>query len=253
MGRYKNSKQNEFKTSTIPVIMQEPFGDSKHPPFNFAMRPDFGGTGFSFVKEITRDRITYIISNESSHVLLTIPDHKDFLHISVENIGGRRFIEAYYNHLGELTSANLWLRGYCDQEDFLEKANPSDKLMTTYSKLSESKTEIMFEVDISQHNLGLYLCTEDSGSDNIEAITGADREMNSELTFINFHPDEEGEIEPVTFCESVEDNILIFGFQPNEQTVVRDSISTFVNPEKLFGLATPGDVQKFINRVFLQY
>lgn len=231
--------------------MKETRGDVEHPPFNFAVRPDLGGTTISFVKEISRDRVMYQITNEYSHVKLVIPGHEDFLHIYAENLDGHRFIEAFYNHWGALTSANLWFRRYCDQDNFMEKAHPSLNLLTTYDQLSKSKTDILFEADMDQKNLGLYCCMDDSRSDNVNTISGTDHDMTPGLSLLRFVPEEDFLIEPVTFCANLEDNVLSLGFQPTEGTVARDHISTITRPDILYGKPTPKDIQNFIDSVFL--
>lgn len=233
--------------------MKESFKWGDLPPLEFSVRPDLGGTRHPYVREIATDRLTHCIYNRFLQAKLTIPGRRDFLHVSLETREGDRYLEAYYNHWGEMTSANLWFRPYCDQKNFSKNAVPDSRLLRIYDQLSENNTDLMLEVDMDQCNIGVYYCLEESSSDNIHVIDASDHDMISGAHFIEFQPDEGGEIEPVVFYINIEDNMLFLGFGSSEKKIFHDLLSTVVNTEKLFGSPTPVDVQRFLEGVRVQY
>ncbi len=229
-------------------------GSIEHSPFNFVMYHDLGGTTFDFAKRVSRDKVVYEVRNSLCLTNLEIPGDKSFLHVSVDLLEGGRFLDAYYSFLGELTSANLWFSNYCDQQNFAERANPNKKISETYDQLLDREADIMVEADMGTNQLGLYLCQEDSTADNIKAITGLAVDIARGGMLLNFHPDKEGQITPVTFFAENDDKeeVLTLGFCVDESYMVSDNISTIINIDKIFGNPKPKAVRDLIDAIFLK-
>lgn len=229
-------------------------GNIKHPPFNFVTHPDLGGTNYDFARGVSRDKIVYEVRNPFCLTNLEIPGDKSFLHVSVDTLEGGRFLDAYYSFLGELTSANLWFSKYCDQQNFVERAKPSKKISETYNQLFDREADIMVEVEMGTNQLGLYFCQEDSTASNIKVITSAAFDITRGGLLLNFHPDEEGQITPVTFFAENDDKdeVLSLGFCVDDLYMVSDNISTIINIDKIFGNPTPKTVRDLIDAIFVK-
>lgn len=175
------------------------------------------------------------------------------MNISVETAAGGKFLEAYYNFMGELNSANICFRKCFDQPGFIKRARPDDSLRDSYQGLVESGTDLMFEADMRLNTLNLYHYSGDSDGDDIEIISSLETDIPSRPVLIDFpSPDRDSAVMPVKFFASLEDNILTLGFCLNERLLVYNMVSALVNFGKLGGSATPGEVKRILNNVFLR-
>lgn len=232
--------------------MKEIPGGIEHPPLNYAVRPDLGGTQFPFIKEIFPDSITYISVGNYLQGKVEIPKHRDFIHVSLENHSGNKFLEAFYNPKGELVSSNLWFRSYCERIDFPDIASPDEELWGVYSELFERKTEVMLEIDVCQNMLAIFYCDESSTVRNLKNIDCTDNEIVDGLYVVTFDLEEGVESQPVTFFTNIENNTLSVGFQTNKDFITNSYIRTFVSPEKVLSKPTPAAVQDFLRDVFIK-
>lgn len=188
-------------------------------PFDFAVHPDLGGTKYPYTHEVSPDRTTYTISKENENVSVTLPKNKEFVQVCIENSQGEIFFEAFYDRKGMLAKAYFWLRRYCDRADFFQNSQPEDKILETIHQLYERQADIILEADIESDTLGLYYCTDDSGSEDMGVIESGELGISKELTIINFPPSEtdidfNGEsIEQATFFVVLDDKLLRFGFE----------------------------------------
>lgn len=226
-----------------------------HPPFNYSMRPDLGGTRYDYTKEISRDKVTYIVRNPISVTKLEIPGSDDFLHMSVETPEGDIFTEAYYTFLGDLTSAHLWFTRYCRQVDFASRATPSRKFLNNLDRFVEAGTEIMLEANVAMQRLCIYYCDADSDADDPDLTAGVDIELPAESTLLKYDPkDPDLDVDRVGLYVNLSDNVLNLGFLTGEKYIGFDTFSTVVNIDKLIGeKATPGDVRKILESILLKY
>lgn len=224
-----------------------------HPSFNFIVNPDLGGTRYPFSKEILRDNIIYSIRDAYSLTQLEIPGDKSFLHVSVDTSKGDRFLDAYYNYLGDLMSANIWFRAYCDQKGLMEQGKPSKNTLDTYDQLSQRNADIMVEADMAFNDLGLYVCDEDSTADNLKILGSIGRDIPENGVLFTLYPDVDRKMKPITFYAKIEDNVLTLGFRPNKNFVAKDCISTVINMDKIYGNASPRDISNLLGSVFIKY
>lgn len=233
--------------------MSEILDPSHQPrPFNLPMSPDLGGTYYDFVREVSKDKLTFCVRKQNLLIKIALPGDKSFMHISVETLKGDRFLDAYYDVFGYLTSANLWFRRFYNQDGFAQRENPSRDVQTVYSQLVEKKADLMMEVDLRFQLLNFHYCRDNSTPDKMRYMSVATRDIGDNPNKVTFYPHPSGEINPITFCASFSDDMLAFGFYPNEHKPVLSYLSTSANVGNIYGDASPKDVRDLMDRIFIK-
>ena len=124
------------------------------------IRPDLGGTRYDFVKEISRDKLTFSVRSRDCLTKITIPDDS-FLKISVEGPQELPFFESYYDFMGQLVSANIWFRRILDLPWFTFDLD--DSTVDTFCQLVDTESDLMLEANIGDDVLNYFSLFRKSG------------------------------------------------------------------------------------------
>jgi hypothetical protein len=223
--------------------------------FNRTMLPDFGGTKHNIWRESSPDKIAFHLCEGAYVKTITIPDHKAFLKVTAETLESGEFLEAYYTFMGDLTSANIWLRRHMVQDRFREHASPDQNLMDVYEELVKDKTDVMFEAEISINLLGLYYCIEGGNADNVSIIKELGRSVHptnfEEALYFRKNP--ESHLKPIQFIATLMDDVLSLGFKVNDKDWVFETFSTVVNFGTLGDKARPDEIKSIFDRIFVRH
>lgn len=219
---------------------------------DFTVKPDFGGTRYPMVKEIGPKEISFYDKGDGTIAKVRISDNDGCVYISLNEPNRREHLEATYDFTGQLKSAYIWLRRCADRPDFKTGTEPDAVFNKTYNNLLSSGTDLMFEADLSMQEAFVYHCKEDSRSNLIKGLSYAKSNFSEKMGIVINFVAVDSNIPPVKFFTRIDDAVLTIGFCINgKNQSVYDFISSTVNFGKLGLLATPGEVRRILDSVFL--
>ena len=221
--------------------------------FDNAVRPDLGGTRYNIWREISPDKIAFHSVEGGYLKTLTIIDHKSFLKVDVETARSGKFLEVFYDCMGDIISANIWFRRYCMQDGFKENAFADPDFTKNLRELTVTATDIVFEAEVATHLLGLYRCMEKGDADHLKVVNNIGVEIippsfEEALSFRFNYLDSK----PIKFIARSADNVLSLGFFTNPERWVSDSVSTVVDFEELGESAKPDMVKNVFDKIFVK-
>lgn len=222
-----------------------------HPLFDAHIMPDLGGTSYDFAKEIGRDRLTFFHRSGDNLTKVEIPG-EDYLRVSLSEGFGRNFFEANYKFTGELASATLSFRNYCEQKDFERYANPSDEVMETYWQLMDRNEDLRLKVDLDAKTISVTHGKFEKNGGFREIAVWEDTLPENEGVIFQMQPLEGDDIGLMDFAVLFEDNILSMGVRTNEKDLAVDMVSGFATSSELSFTSTPKDLRRFLHKVFLK-
>ncbi len=126
--------------------------EAGHSRYNFTFSPDYGGTSYEFVKDLSRDKCILKHVVDSRVTKAEIPREGNLIVITLSEGNSGDFFYAFYSAAGELISAQIHFRKYCEQSDFLEKAKPSQELLDAYWQMKDAEEDIVLSVDMETGN-----------------------------------------------------------------------------------------------------
>lgn len=220
---------------------------------DFVRRPDLGGTRFNFVKERTNDTLSFWAVHDGCIFRLQVPSDKSFMKVAIEGGGdGIEVVEAYYDFTGELSSANIWFRRLYGYHDFEGRGKTDEIVNSAYDDLVERSADFMLEADLSMNLVNLYLCTEDSRSDDIDIFEHAECPIpQAGGIVVSSDSGIKDSIRPVRFYAGFYDGALRLGYMPNIDSLNYHLFSTYIDVSKINEKTTPEQFRVTLSNILL--